>query len=152
MKLAEALALRADHQKRLEQLKQRLVRNAKVQEGDEPAEDPRALLAELERVAAELAALIRRVNHANATTPFESGTLTDALAERDVLRWRAAAHRELAQAAAITQDRFSRSEVKFRSTVNVADVQRRADDLARDARALDVRIQATNWTTELPEE
>jgi len=47
MKIAEALALRADLQKRLEQLKQRLVKNARIQEGDAPEEDP----AELQRVA-----------------------------------------------------------------------------------------------------
>ena len=46
MKLAEALIWRADAKKRLEQLKTRLVRVAKVQEGDAPAEDPKALLAE----------------------------------------------------------------------------------------------------------
>jgi hypothetical protein len=40
MKIAEALALRADLQKRLEQLKQRLVKNARIQEGDVPEEDP----------------------------------------------------------------------------------------------------------------
>ena len=45
MKLAEALILRADSQKRFEQLKQRVVRSAKVQEGDEPPENPRDLLA-----------------------------------------------------------------------------------------------------------
>ena len=36
MKLAEALFLRADYQKRLDQLKQRLLRNARVQEGADP--------------------------------------------------------------------------------------------------------------------
>jgi hypothetical protein len=33
MKLAEALVQRADKKKRIEQLKQRILRNAKVQEG-----------------------------------------------------------------------------------------------------------------------
>ena len=47
MKVAEALALRADLQKRLEQLKQRLVKNARIQEGDKPEEDPVELQAEL---------------------------------------------------------------------------------------------------------
>ena len=37
MKLAEALILRADCQKRIAQLKSRLLVNAKVQEGDAPA-------------------------------------------------------------------------------------------------------------------
>ena len=40
MKLAEALVLRADGQKRIEQLQQRLIQNAKVQADDQPAENP----------------------------------------------------------------------------------------------------------------
>jgi hypothetical protein len=46
MKVAEALALRADLQRRLEQLKQRLVKNARVQEGDQPEEAPEQLQTE----------------------------------------------------------------------------------------------------------
>ena len=38
MKIAEALALRADLQKRLEPLKQRMVKNARIQEGGAPEE------------------------------------------------------------------------------------------------------------------
>ena len=37
MKLAEALSLCADHQKRLEQLKTRMLRNARIQEGQQSA-------------------------------------------------------------------------------------------------------------------
>ena len=48
MKLAEALSLRADLQKRLAQLKVRLVNNAKVQEGELPSEAPEDLLTELD--------------------------------------------------------------------------------------------------------
>lgn len=47
MKLAEALMLRADYQRRIGHLKQRLLRNAKVQEGDEPGEIPAVLLEEI---------------------------------------------------------------------------------------------------------
>ncbi len=50
MKLAEALILRADAQKRIQQLRERLNRSAKTQEGELPPEDPQELLAELERV------------------------------------------------------------------------------------------------------
>jgi len=60
MKIAEALALRADLQVRLEQLKQRLVKNARIQEGDAPAEDPVALQSEFEKSAQELTVLIQR--------------------------------------------------------------------------------------------
>jgi methyl-accepting chemotaxis protein len=88
MKIAEALALRADLQKRLEQLKQRLIKNARIQEGDKPEEDPIELQSELERSARELTLLIQRINRTNAGSKFGAGTLSDALAERDVLKIR----------------------------------------------------------------
>jgi hypothetical protein len=59
------------------------------------------------------------------------------------------AYVELAQTASINQGRFTRSEVKYISTVDVAAIQKRADVLARNYRDLDARIQALNWQTEL---
>ena len=149
MKIAEALALRADLQKRLEQLKQRLVKNARIQEGDKPEEDPIELQAELEKAAQELTVLIQRVNRTNATSRFGDRTLADALAERDILKIRYNTYRELATAAATTQGRITRSEVKFVSTVSVAAIQKKADDLAKQYRELDTRIQQADWLTDL---
>ena len=150
MKLAEALIWRADAKKRLEQLKQRLLRVAKVQEGDAPAEDPAALLAEHERLAAEFVRMIQRINRTNSATPLRDGlTLADALAVRDGLALRVDALRNLAQAAAITQDRFTKSEVKFRSTVDVAALQQQLNQLAVEHRDLDAQIQGMNWQTDL---
>lgn len=105
MKIAEGLALRADLQKRLEQLKQRLVKNARIQEGDKPEEDPIELQAELEKSAQDLTLLIQRINRTNAASRFGDRTLADALAERDVLKIRYNAYRELAIAASTTQGR-----------------------------------------------
>ncbi len=68
MKLAEALNLRADVQKRIASLKERLIRNAKVQEGDVPAEDPVVLLKELEGNIIELEKLIKAINKTNSLT------------------------------------------------------------------------------------
>src|SRR5689334_21344145 len=152
MKLAEALIRRADCQKRFEQLKARLIVNAKVQEGDVPAETPAELFAELERVANELLQFIKRINKTNSVTVFSAGeTLSDVLAARDVLALQRAAYAEMAQAASITQGRYTRSEVKYVATVNVADLQKRADELAKNYRELDARIQELNWQTELVE-
>ena len=152
MKLAEALILRADCQKRIAQLQGRLHTNAKVQEGDNPSETPQELLAELGRASAELLDLIKRINKTNSATVFAGrGTISDVLAERDVLRLERAVYVDLAQAAAITQDRYSRSEVKYISTINVAEIQKRADELAKNYRDLDTRIQELNWQTELVE-
>jgi porphobilinogen deaminase len=150
MRLAEALILRADCQKRFEQLKARIVRSALVQEGDEPPENPQGLLAEAERVSDELADLIKRINKTNSSTVFEADrTLSDALAERDVLGLKRAVYNELASAASVMQSRYTKSEVKFKSTVNVPDVQKRVDELSKAYRELDARIQELNWQTEL---
>jgi len=149
MKIAEALALRSDLQKRLEQLKQRLIKNARIQEGDIPAEDPIGLGAELEEAARQLTSLIQRINRTNASTRFGQQTLADALAERDVLKVRYNAYRELVTAASTAQGRTTRSEIKFVSTVSVAATQRKADDLAKEYRELDTRIQEADWLTVL---
>lgn len=149
MKVAEALALRADLQTRLEQLKQRLIKNARIQEGDKLAEDPVELQAELEKSAQDLILLIQRINRTNAATHFAKQTLADALAERDILKIRYNTYRELATAASTTQGRTTRSEVKFISTVSVAAIQRKADDLAKQYRELDTRIQEAGWLTTL---
>ncbi len=150
MKLAEALIQRADHRKRLDQLRERLLRVARVQEGDEPAEDPAALLAEVERTAAGLTSLIQRINRTNATTALHDGrTIADAIAARDTLQLRHSIIAALVQAAIIKQDRFTKSEVRFQSTVNVAGLQQQADDLAQTYRELDTKIQAANWLVEL---
>lgn len=150
MKLAEALILRSDLQKRIEQLRHRLTSNAKVQEGDAPAEKPETLLKELEGSAAELEKLIKRINKTNSETEFAKGrTLTDALAERDILLLRKGVYSGLVTAATVTQQLYSRSEIKFVATVNVGRTQKQADALARQYRELDAKIQEFNWKTDL---
>jgi len=66
MKLAEALALRADAQKRLAQLQARATAAARYQEGEEPPEDAAALLADGRELTDEIESLIRRINRTNA--------------------------------------------------------------------------------------
>ncbi len=118
MKLAEALVLRADGQKRIEQLQQRLIQNAKVQADDQPAEDPEVLLQEFEQLAQELVLLIQRINRTNCHTELEEGmSIADALAARDIAKLKSDIYRNLAQAAIIKQDRQTKSEIKFQSTI-----------------------------------
>ena len=62
MKLAEALLERADLQKRIAQMDGRLENNAQVQEGEKPAEDPKALLKELEEMAVRMEQLVTAIN------------------------------------------------------------------------------------------
>jgi hypothetical protein len=152
MKLAEALALRADAARRAEQLRARVAGSARYQEGEAPAEDAAALLAEAGEVLGQLESLIRRINRTNAATPVEGGTLTDALARRDVLRLRHSVVTSAADAAAGEGQRGFRqlrSELKMIPALPVADLRRQADDLARQLREVDTLIQRTNWEADL---
>lgn len=154
MKLAEALSLRADAARRVEQLRARIVGNARYQEGEEPAEDAAALLEEAGAVLAEYEVLVRRINRTNAATTIGAdGTLTDALARRDALRLQHSVITDAADAAAGKNrggyTRQLRSELKILSALPVAELRTRADGLAARLRELDVRIQRANWEVDL---
>ncbi len=152
MKLAEALILRADLKTRAAQLRERLKANAKVQEGEQPAENPADLLREFEEIAAQTLILIQQINRTNARTAFDgSETLADALARRDVLKSRLATYRELKAAATETAVRFARLEIKSFAAIDVRATQRQIDELAKQTRELDTRIQGLNWTIDLVE-
>ena len=157
MKLAEALALRADAKRQIERLRSRIVASARFQEGEEPAEDPSALLAEAGQVIDDYEVLIRRINRTNADARLDDGlTITDALARRDALRVRHAVVSSAADAAAGANQpgmvRQLRSELKMLAALPVADLRTQADRVARDIRDLDVRIQRANWEVDLAEE
>jgi len=150
MKLAEALIVRADCQKKIGQLRSRLVNSAKVQEGDRPPENPQTLLAELEATVNELSNLIQNINRTNSQTFLEDNlTISDALAQRDTLALKRSVYDSLLDAASCQQNRYSLSEIKSVSTVNVVEIQQEVDRLSRDYRLLDTKIQQANWNTEL---
>lgn len=152
MKLAEALAARADLQRRLEQMRGRLAQSALVQEDERPPEDPQELLAETERLLAELERYVERINRTNLGATLPDGrTLTAALARRDVLGLRYGLLRGLVDAASNRMPRYGRAEIRILPTVDVAPLRRRMDEAARERRELDTAIQAANWTTELME-
>lgn len=150
MKLAEALILRADTLKRIQQLRERLIRSAQTPEGERPPEDPQELLAEADRLLGQYTDIVSRVNHTNSVTMFQEGkTLTDALAERDTLSLERGLLDSLMAAATNQSHRYQRAEIKYVSTISVAGVQKRIDDLARRYRELDSAIQALNWQIDL---
>jgi hypothetical protein len=150
MKLAEALAERSDCQIRIEELKKRLIRSARVQEGEQPAEDTAALLTESERVFIRFQELISAINRTNSKASFDNKrTISDAIAERDVVGKRRDFLTGVAEAASTRQDRYSKSEVRFVATVSVGKLQTEVDQLAKRYRELDTRLQELNWKTEL---
>lgn len=150
MKLAEALILRADYQKKIEQLKNRLINNAKVQEGEEPSEEPEVLLKELDEIIKNLTDLIKRINKTNSQIEFnEKMTLADALSEREKIWEKRIILSNLAEVASVKHDRFSRSEVKYFSTIDIKETQKEVDRLSKEFRIIDTKIQGLNWTVDL---
>ena len=149
MKLAEALNLRADIAKRINQLSVRLQNNALVQEGEQPAEQPVDLLKELDELIMQQEELISRINLTNAKTVSEGKAITELIAHKDALRSKIDVLREFLDAASRNVSRAMRSEIKILSTVDVAAMQKTVDGLEKDFRETDVKIQTLNWNTEL---
>lgn len=151
MKLAEALQERSDLTKRIQQLRERLKLNAVAQEGVAPAEDPCALLQELNGCLARLEALITRINRTNSQTMLDSQSLTALLARRDCLLLRIQIVREAADAASSLTQRYSKTEILQLSALDVKALRTELDELSAAHRKLDNAIQAVNWATDLME-
>ena len=150
MKLAEALNQRADLQKRIAQLRERLANNVKVQEGEQPAEQPDELLKELDECLKKLEDFIWRINLTNVNTVSESGKpLTQLMAEKDVLTLRISTLRSTYERASEQRDRYSRSEIKMLTTINVKQLRKQIDEYSVLLRKLDMEIQSLNFTTDL---
>jgi len=151
MKLAEALIERADLQKKIAQVEYRMRQNARVQEGDEPAEAVEKLMPEYESLMDDLESLIVKINITNIKTPFEDVTLAEAITKRDCQKSKIRAYQELREAATIEQDRYSNKEIKFIRCVDIVKLQEKIDGLSKGYRELDTKMQGLNWTTELME-
>lgn len=150
MKLAEALLLRAEYQEKLDNLLQRTLSNLKIQEGDVPHEDPRALLDEAAALNDALCLLVQRINRTNAAVRLPDGrSLSDALADRDRLRKERGMLSQVVTAAMDRDYRLTHAEVRMTVALDVRAVQKRADDLSRQYREVDALLQGFNWTTDL---
>lgn len=149
MKLAEALKLRSDLQKRIAQLKEALNNNVKVQEGDQPAEKPEKLFAELNGLLPQLENLIVRINNTNCKTYVGEKTLTEWIAARDVLSTKLQIYRSAYSNAVIRAERYSRNEVRYVRAVNAEELHKQIDAMSKQYRELDLKLQEANWTNEL---
>ena len=152
MKLAEALIERAELQRKNGELVKRISDNLLVQEGDKPAEDPKALLAQYEKNRDRLLYLMRHINLTNQTVPFdEEGSLADAIIRRDNLKNKIATYRSICASGNVRIDRYSPKEVRYVRTLDTPALQAQVDSLSKQYRQLDTRLQGINWTVDLVE-
>jgi len=149
MKLANALSERSELQTKIQQLNTRLINNAQVQEGEEPAEDPAELLKELDQHYLRLEELIGRINKSNSSIQVGKDSLSDLLARRDCLSAKLGILRDFLDSASSIARRRTVGEIRIQSTVNVRKMQKELDRMSKELRELDGLIQETNWTHDL---
>lgn len=89
------MGIRADLQKKVAQLKERIKESAKVQEGDEPCDNVEELYKELDEAVVQLEDLIYRINITNVQIVQDGDSLTRLIANRDVLSMRVKALKEV---------------------------------------------------------
>ena len=152
MKIAEALILRADIQKRIAQLRTRLNNNAKVQENEEPTEDPVFLLNELNDLTLQLENLIVKINRTNTLSKIGNVLLVEMIAKKDTLSQKANILREFIEIASQKINLYSTTEIKVFSTINVPKYQKKLDDLSKEIRETDTKLQNANWILDLIED
>ncbi len=152
MKLAEALLIRSDMQKKLAQIKARIRSNVKVQEGDTPNEDPNALMIDASQIITELSSLIERIHRTNALAKIDKGqSMLTLLVERDTLEMRHKLLIEAIEATDTEADRYSHREIKWNLMISVVSLQKQADDIAMKLRKINIAIQSNNWQIDLVE-
>jgi hypothetical protein len=150
MKLAEALLLRSDLQKKIASLRDRIVSNAVVQQGDKPHEKPAELMKQAVGALGDLEELVTKINRTNLKAKLPDGrSLTEAIAHRDTLAAQHALYIAAIAGSKKEPDRYSAREIKWVATLEVAKLQKQADDLAKKLRELNGHIQKTNWSADL---
>lgn len=151
MKLAEALQERADLNRNIEQLKNRLVHNALVQDGELPPENPEKLKQELDNSILRLSYLIAHINETNCKTFVDGKSLTEIIAQKDALSLKIYTYKDIVYAGSQTAYRARNTEIKIKSTISVTDWQSEINMMAKELRLLDNKLQEFNWKTELME-
>lgn len=150
MKLAEALNRRAEISQRLQELRERTTRNVLVQEGEKPSENPSELLIQQQELFSEFENLVAKINQTNNQITLSNGTLMVlALSQRETLKLKHSLYKSIASEATPKLSRYSQTEIKSVSVINVSEIQKLADTYAQQLRELDGKIQQANWGNEL---
>lgn len=149
MKLAEALAIRAEIKTKINNIQSRLNQNAKVQSGEQPAENPYVLLKELDILSENMITLVKNINYTNCVTTENGISLMEMIAEKDIFQKKISVIKNFLSNASSLVNRYSNTEIKIQSTVDVAKLQKEVDHMSKKLRELDMNIQRINWTVDL---
>ena len=108
-------------------------------------------MKELDTCLVQLEEMIYRINATNMKTVKDGKTLTEMMAERDVLGKRLQVLREVFDRASQSQDRYGRNEIRYVTTIDVPALRKQIDTYSQQLRKLDMEIQTLNFSTDLEE-
>ena len=152
MKLAEALIERRDLQNKLLELKNLMLANTLVEEGNEPDIEVADLLQQSDQASKQLeesiVAITKRNQEILVTVEGSTCTLQSLLAKRGRLRQKYDLYTSLLEATRENR-RFGRNEIRMVKTVSVKELTAKLDELAKSLRQTDALIQQTNWLEDL---
>ena len=151
MKLAEALQERSDLNTKIAELRRRLENSLLVQDGEEPPEDPKQLLQELDGSVERLEKLMAAINLTNCKTTVNGMTLTELIAKKDALKVKVSNYKTFVYTVGSGADRARGTEIKIKAVIKASEMQKAVDQMAKEIRLLDNRLQQTNWETDLQE-
>ena len=150
MKLAEALIIRADLKKRIEQTRDRMYDNIIIQEGNKPNEDPEELINIFLNLEEELKNIINKINKTNNILKFDNNkSISDVIAEREMILSKRNFLANVVKRASEPQNRYSNTEIRNVATVDVVKIQKQVDKLSKEYREIDIKLQAKNWEVDL---
>lgn len=154
MKLAEALLERKSLMAKIKELHGKFEHAAVHEEGDKPEGDAKHILAAMSADFGRYRELVVAINKTNNKIPVGDGTMMEAIALRDVLKW---SHDHYKGLADVIRNRnanggyFKDSAPKkvVADGLDIATVTKLADEAAKSLREIDAEIQAANWANDL---
>ncbi len=127
-------------------LERRIRNNIKIQEGDEPSEDPEKLMIEINRLFEKLTNTRKRIDYANISTKvMEDITLNDLIVKQRILKKKHRVISAIVEEASNKQRRYSNTEIKDIVTLDIKKYLKEMDGIAKEIRELDVTLQRLNW-------
>lgn len=155
MKLAEALLERKNLMTRIKDLHARFKNAAIHEEGDKPEEDAQSVLGMIEADFARYRELVVAINRTNNMVSVSGGTMMEAIAMRDVMKWKHEHFKGMAETVRTRNDGMYgfRAEKAVKKVitagVEIGDLNKTADAAAQELRKIDAEIQAANWANDL---
>lgn len=149
MKLAEALLEIKTLKEHIAFLNDYLCQNVIYQDGSSPTDSISDLLLDLKTSLRRQEKLVAMVNLRNCITRVDNCSLTEMMAHKDALLKEIAIKQNMLKSASQPLVNIAGSAIKMHTNLDGKKLRKDIDDLAKELRELNNKLQSTNWSTEL---